>query len=58
MERDLSRYDFVALFIDGKSSAEDEMIIALGVTVDAKKMVLGFVHSSVENERVVRGFLS
>ena len=30
MERDLSAYDFVALFIDGKSFAEDEMIIALG----------------------------
>ncbi len=33
MERDLSQYDFVALFIDGKSFAEDEMIIALGVTI-------------------------
>jgi hypothetical protein len=27
-ERDLSAYDFVALFIDGKSFADDEMIIA------------------------------
>jgi hypothetical protein len=31
MERDLSGQDFVALFMDGKTFAEDEMVIALGV---------------------------
>jgi transposase-like protein len=32
-ERALDEDDFVALFIDGKSFAEEEMVIALGVTI-------------------------
>jgi putative transposase len=58
VERDLSAYDFVALFIDGKSFADDEMIIALGVTVTGEKIPLGFMQAATENERVVKGFLS
>lgn len=57
-ERDLSAYDFVALFIDGKSFADDEMIIALGVTVTGEKILLGFTQAATENERVVKSFLS
>ena len=56
-ERDLSKYDFVALFIDGKTFAEDEMIIALGVTVTGEKIPLGFIQTATENERVVKNFL-
>lgn len=58
MERDLSENDFVALFIDGKSFAEDEMIIALGVTMSGEKVVLGFVQAGTENETVVKDFLN
>lgn len=58
MERDLSEYDFVSLFIDGKSFAEDEMIIALGVTISGEKIVLGFVQTATENERVIKSFLN
>ena len=58
MERDLSEHDFVVLFIDGKSFAEDEMIIALGVTITGEKIVLGFVQAATENERVLRSFLN
>jgi transposase-like protein len=58
VERDLSSYDFVALFIDGKSFADDEMIIALGVTVTGEKIPLGFIQAATENERVVKSFLS
>ena len=58
MERDLSEHDFVVLFIDGKSFAEDEMIIALGITLDGEKVILGFVQSGTENERVIKGFLN
>jgi hypothetical protein len=46
------------LFIDGKSFAEDEMIMGLGVPIDGEKVVLGFVQSGTENERVVKGFLN
>lgn len=58
MERDLSGYDFVGLFIDSKSFAEDEMIIALEVTMSAEKIPLGFVQAATENERVVKEFLN
>jgi putative transposase len=58
MERDLSDKDFVALFIDGKGFAEDEMIIALGITITGEKVILGFIQSATENEKVVRDFLN
>ena len=58
MERDLSAYDLVALFIDGKSFGEDEMIIALGVTMTGEKIPLGFIQAGSENERVVKEFLN
>jgi len=58
MERDLSEYDFIALFIDGKSFAEDEMIIALGVTMTGEKIPLGFIQAATENKTVVKDFLN
>ena len=42
-ERSLEGYDLVALFLDGKSFADEEIIIALGVTLDGQKIPLGFV---------------
>lgn len=56
-ERDLSGYDLVAIFLDGKTFAEDEMIIALGITIKGEKVLLGFVQAGTENERVCREFL-
>ena len=53
-ERSLDDYDFVALFIDGKSFADEQMVIALGVTMDGLKIPLGFVETATENERVCR----
>ncbi|MCJ7704070.1 MAG: transposase [Desulfobacterales bacterium] len=53
-ERRLEGYDFVALFLDGKIFGTDEMVIALGVTVEGRKMPLGFVQTGTENERVGR----
>ena len=44
-ERDLSVYDVVALVLDGKSFAEDEMVVALGVTLEGDKVFLGFVQT-------------
>jgi len=58
LERDLSDRDFVALFIDGKGFAEDEMIIAMGITITGEKVILGFIQSATENEKVVRDFLN
>jgi transposase-like protein len=56
-ERDLSQESYVALFLDGKTFADDTMVIALGVTEDGTKRFLGFVETGTENERVLSGFL-
>ena len=45
-ERDLSTYDIVGLFLDGKTFGDDEIIIALGVTRKGQKVVLGFVQTT------------
>lgn len=55
-ERDLSGEDFVALFLDGKSFAADQMLIALGVTMGGEKRLVGFVQSDTENSKVLAPF--
>src|SRR5258706_4383560 len=56
-ERDLLGYDFVALFLDGKSFGDDEMVIAVGVTLTGEKVLLGMVQTASENAGVCRDFL-
>jgi transposase-like protein len=56
-ERNLSSYDLVGLFLDGKTFGDDEMVIALGVTLSGEKVVLGFVQTATENEAVCASFL-
>jgi putative transposase len=56
-ERRLGGYDFVVLIVDGKSFGSDEMVIALGVTREGRKIPLGFIQTGAENERVCREML-
>ena len=56
-ERDLSPYDVVGLFLDGKTFGDDEIVIALGVTISGGKVVLGLVQTATENELVCTQFL-
>jgi transposase-like protein len=55
--RDLKAYDIVGLFLDGKTFGEDQIVIALGVTLKGQKVVLGFVQTGTENEAVCSKFL-
>lgn len=57
MERDLSRFDIVALVLDGKGFGGNEMVTALGITMEGKKIILGFVETATENEKVCAAFL-
>lgn len=57
MERRLEGHDIVAIFIDGKTFAEDEMVIAIGVTMSGEKIILGMVQTGTENEKVISRFL-
>ena len=49
MERRLDDLDIVAIFIDGKTFQSDQMVIALGVTSEGRKVILGFVQTGTEN---------
>jgi hypothetical protein len=54
VDRNLSAYIFVASFIDGKSFADDEIIIALGVTLTGEKIPLGLIQAATENETFMK----
>lgn len=54
--RRLDKEDIVALFIDGKSFAEDGIILAVGITLEGKKMILGFIQAATENGKVIKEF--
>ena len=56
-ERDLSGYDLVAVFLDGKAFGDDETVIAVGVTLGGEKVLLGLVQTASENAAVCREFL-
>ena len=56
-DRDLSGHDFVALFLDGKSFGDDEMVIGVGVTLEGTKVILGMVQTASENASVCKDFL-
>lgn len=56
-ERRLEAYDLVALVLDGKTFAEDEMVAAVGVTITGEKVLLGFVQTATENRKVCAAFL-
>jgi transposase-like protein len=49
-ERSLEELDLVGLILDGTSFGRQEMIIALGITLEGKKIPLGFIESATEHE--------
>jgi transposase-like protein len=55
-ERRLDKYDFVAIFIDGKRYADDGLMVALGITGDGKKVSLGIEQTATENHRPISQF--
>lgn len=56
-ERRLEGEELVAVVLDGKTFAHDAMVIALGITLQGQKTILGFVQTATENERVCAAFL-
>ena len=57
MGRPLNQDDFVAVFMDGKSFAEDGIVLAVGITLEGEKRLLGFVQAAAEKESVIAEFL-
>ena len=56
-KRRLEGYDFVALLLDGKHFADDEMVMCLGVTLQGQKIVLGLIQTATEHEKPCSDFL-
>ena len=56
--RSLKEYDIVGIFIDGKRYAEDGLMVALGITIDGKKVFLGIESSHSENAKAIEQWLS
>jgi len=57
-ERRLDAYQFVALFIDGKYLAREEIVIVLGITLDGEKIPLGFLQTHTENSGPIKDLLN
>jgi len=57
MQRRLEGYEIVALVLDGKALADAQMVVALGITTEGQKIILGFVESASENSQVCIDFL-
>lgn len=56
-ERYLGNYDFIGLIIDGKYLQKEQVVIALGITIEGYKIPLGFIHSTTENSEAIKGLL-
>lgn len=52
-KRKFEENTFVALFIDGKYLAGEQMIIVLGITDKGQKIVLGLTQAATENHRPI-----
>ena len=57
MDRDFSKADLVAIYVDGIIVAEHHRIAAIGVDATAAKHMLGIVCGSSENAKVVKDLL-
>jgi transposase-like protein len=49
--------EWLALLLDGKTFAGDQLVIALGVTRTGEKRILGMVQTATENKSVCAAFL-
>ena len=56
-ERRLDDLTWLALVLDGKTFADDQLVIALGVTTTGEKRILGLVQTATENKPVCARFL-
>ena len=56
--RSLAQHDVVAIFVDGKRYADDELLVALGITITGTKIILGVEQVHSENARAIGQFFN
>jgi putative transposase len=49
--------EWLVLLLDGKTFADDQVVIALGVTTTGEKRILGLLQTGTENKRACAAFL-
>jgi len=52
-ERDLSGLDIVTVFLDGRTFAEDTLVVALRMRMEGRKIPLDFVQTGTGNVRML-----
>lgn len=57
-ERDLTQHEIIAMFMDGKYLAGEQVIIALGVSREGHKIPLSFVHAPTERHQPIQDMLT
>lgn len=57
MKRDIGRYDFVAVYLDGKAFAKDGLVVALGVAITGEKIILGIEQMNSESGQAIGQFI-
>lgn len=56
--RDISNHKLLAVFIDGKHLAGQQMIIVMGVTETGDKVMLGLLQTTTENSKAIGSLFS
>ncbi len=51
--RDLSQHKLLAVFIDGKYLAKQQMVVVMGITEEGAKVMLGLLQTTTENSRAI-----
>ena len=54
----MAKHDIVAIFIDAKRYAADGLMVALGVTMDGNKLMMGIEHIHSENSKAIGQWLN
>jgi putative transposase len=57
LSRRLDEHDFIALFLDGKTYAKDGIVVAIGITLEGRKVIVGIEQINTENSRSVGQFI-
>lgn len=55
--RRLEQYDIVTIILDGKTFTQEQIVIAVGITMSGEKVFLGFIQTATENAAVCKEFL-
>lgn len=56
--RSLEHLQIISLFIDGKYLSKEQIIICMGVTLQGKKIPLGFIQTTTENSVPIKDMLT